>query len=77
MTATNGEVQVRWLPGLGSCAGGVDLMRIGPMGPIARAVTLPEALSFSVVADLLCSASRWYESVSEFAPDLSMTRRRP
>jgi hypothetical protein len=33
MTATEGEVRVRWLDGLGSCPGAVDLTLIGPAGP--------------------------------------------
>jgi hypothetical protein len=68
MNPAGGEVTVRWLPGLGrSCPGGVDLTAPGPDGPIERAVSLPEALTLSVVADLLCPASNWYETIRSLA----------
>lgn len=75
MTGANGVVEVRWLPGLGCSPGAIDLTTVGPMGRIARAVTLPEALAASVVIDLLCPGSNWCETMSQLAPALSPTRR--
>lgn len=75
MTIAGGEVHARWLPALGCLPGAVDLMRVGPMGPIAEAVTLPEALMVSVMIDLRYPASNWIETVSRLAPD-QPTRRR-
>lgn len=78
MTIAEGEVQVRWLPGLGWSPGAVDLMTVGPMGRIERAVTLPEALMLTAVIDLLCPAtSHWYETVSSLPLEPSATEGRP
>lgn len=76
MTAVAGKVEVRWLTGLGSSPGAVDLMTVGPLGRIARAVTLPEALTACVVLDLLCPASNWYETVSAVAAQSTNRRCR-
>ena len=67
MTVTAGEVEMRWLPGLGSSPGGIDLTMEGPDGPIARAVTLSEALAAGVVIDLLCPASNLHRRISALA----------
>lgn len=79
MGTADSEVTLRWLPGLGSlCPGAVDLAMVGPDGMIERAVTLSEALTLSVVADLLCPASNWYETVRALAaaPTSRPERRR-
>jgi hypothetical protein len=67
VTVAAGEVEMRWLPGLGSSPGAVDLMTTGPLGPIERAVTLPEALAAGVVIDLLCPASDLHHRISALA----------
>lgn len=71
MTAGNGQVEMRWLPGLASsCPGAVDLTTVGPLGRIDRAVTLPEALTLGLVIDVLCPGpSRVHELVSRLAPE--------
>jgi hypothetical protein len=65
VTGSNRGVGVRWLPGLGSAPGAVDLTANGPTGPMTRAVTLPAALAASVVIDLLCPGSDWYGIVRQ------------
>lgn len=64
-------VEVRWLAGLGSCPGAVDLTVMGPSGPITRAVTLPEAMTAAAVIDGLCQGSQLSELVRQVAPDAS------
>lgn len=71
MTHAQVDVLVRWLPGRGSSPGAVDLTVTGPAGPIARAVTLPEALRASALIDLLCPGSNWYETVSQLPTHLT------
>jgi hypothetical protein len=71
-----GEVEVGWLPGLGSSPGAVDLTTTAWAGRIAKAVTLPEALTASVVIDLLCPASNWYQTVSALATRSTNGRRK-
>lgn len=75
MTRVTGRLELRWLAGLGSCPGGVDLRATGPLGPIAKAVTLPEALAVSAVIDLLCPASNWHQTITQLAEQ--STKRRP
>lgn len=78
MTIADGEVEVRWLPGLGSSPGAVDLTMHGPAGPIARAVTLPEALTVCAVIDALCPApSNLYVTVRQLATHQPTARWRP
>lgn len=67
MTPLAEQVEVRWLPGLASAPGAVDLRTVGPMGPVAKAVTLPEALTMGLVIDLLCPASDWHRTISSIA----------
>ena len=77
MTAANGQVAMRWMPGLApGCPGAVDLTTTGPQGTIERAVTLSEALTMALVIDVLCPApSHLYETVSQFAADHPTPRR--
>ena len=78
MTIADGVVEVRWLPGLGSSPGAVDMTMHGPAGPIARAVTLPEALTVCAVIDGLCPApSHLYETVRQLATHQPAARWRP
>jgi hypothetical protein len=70
-------VEMRWLPGFGSSPGAVDMTTNGPLGPIAKAVTLPEALAASVVIDLLCPASSWYQTVSALAERSTSGKGKP
>lgn len=67
MTRVAAEVELCWLAGLGSCPGAADLRAIGPLGPIAKAVTLPEALAVSAMIDLLCPASNWHQAITLLA----------
>lgn len=76
-TATAGEVEVRWLPGLALSPGAVDLTAEGPLGRVAKAVPLCEALAVSAVLDLLCPASNWHGTVSALAPRSTLRGSRP
>ena len=75
MTAASPAVEMRWLPGLAaSCPGAVDLAMVGPLGRIERAVTFPEALTMSVVVDLLCPSSNLSETLTELAAQAASGR---
>jgi hypothetical protein len=66
VTAGGGLVEIRWLPGLGpSCPGAVDLTTTGPLGPVAKAMTVHEAMTASVVIDLLCPGSSLHQLVTQ------------
>lgn len=76
MSAADSEVEVRWLPGLGACPGGVDLTTTGPLGGVDRAVTLPEALTLGAVIDLFCpTPTGVHETISRLAADQPARRR--
>jgi hypothetical protein len=77
MTAAGGEVRVRWLDGLGSCPGAVDLTLIGPAGPIERAVPLPEAMTVGLLIDLVFPASNWCDTISQLVPSTARSRWAP
>jgi hypothetical protein len=74
VTAANGAVQVRWMAGLGSCPGAVDLTLVGPAGPIERAVTLPEAMTVALLTDLLCPTSNWCQMINQLVPPTTRTQ---
>jgi hypothetical protein len=66
MTTTEheGEVHMRWLPGLGGSPGGLDLsVRDAQVGTRERAVSVFEALAICAMIDLFCPGSRLYERV--------------
>lgn len=66
---TAGNVEVRWMPGLGCCPGAVNLTTVGPLGRIDRAVAVPEALALAAVIDMLCPAPcHVHETVSCLVP---------
>jgi hypothetical protein len=54
VSAGDEPVEMRWIPGRGSCPGAVDLATVGPLGRIERAVTLPVALTLGGIIDVLC-----------------------
>ena len=72
MTAAGQEVEVRWLPGRGSCPGALDLTVMGPGGPTAKAFGLPEAIAAIVLIDAFCSGSHLLEAVRQAAECASM-----
>jgi hypothetical protein len=41
---------------------------MGPLGPIARAITLPEAMTAAALIDGLCPGSQLSELVRQVAP---------
>ena len=75
MTATSRGLQVRWMEGLGSCPGAVDLTVVGPAGPIERAVTLREAMTVGLLIDLLCPASNWCETIRQLVPSTTRSQQ--
>lgn len=68
-------VELRWMPGLTpGCPGAVDVAMNGPLGRIERAVTLPEALTMSVMVDLLFPPSNMTETVAAIAAQAAHRR---
>lgn len=65
-------VEIRWMPGRGSCPGAVDLATVGRLGRIERAVTLPVALTLGALIDVLCpSQPRLHATISRLPPSAS------
>lgn len=67
--AAGQELEVRWIPGRGSCPGAVDITAAGPLGPIARIVRPAEALAATALVDALCPGSNLSEAVRRAIPD--------